>query len=128
MKHLKNIILGLLMFIFVMSGVACGSTSSTTPSPATSAQPSASASPSSASLNAVTMKNFSFSPAEITIKKGDTVTWTNEDTATHDVAGTSFKSGNMKKGDTFSYTFNETGTFDYVCSFHASMKGTIIVE
>jgi plastocyanin len=77
----------------------------------------------------VSLTGFAFSPAELTIKVGTTVTWTNKDNATHDVKAidNSWGSGNMAKGDTFSFTFNQAGTYAYKCSFHANMKGTIIV-
>jgi plastocyanin len=79
----------------------------------------------------VTMEGIAFNPAEITIKAGDTVTWTNEDSAGHDVTGDAFKSGaagGIGNGDTFEHTFDEAGTFDYVCTVHPGMEGTVKVE
>lgn len=78
--------------------------------------------------NRVTIKDFKFDPATITINKGETVTWTNEDDADHTATGKSFDSGNMSKGKTFEFTFNEAGTFDYVCSYHSNMKGQVVVK
>jgi plastocyanin len=77
------------------------------------------------------MEGIAFNPAEITIKAGDTVTWTNEDSAGHDVTGDAFKSGaagGIGNGDTFEHTFDEAGTFDYVCTVHPGMEGTVKVE
>lgn len=129
MKILKYITRSVITLIFLVSIAGCGSSGNTSAIPTPSAQTSsATASASLESGKTVVLKGFAFTPAEITVSKGDTVTWTNEDSATHDVAGDAFKSGDMKKGDTFSYTFNETGTFDYICSFHPSMKGTVIVQ
>ncbi len=76
----------------------------------------------------VTVENFSFNPAELNIKKGDTVIWTNQDSAPHKISGSSFQSGTLNKGGSFSYTFTTAGTFDYICSVHAYMSGKIIVE
>ncbi|MFZ3077633.1 MAG: cupredoxin family copper-binding protein [Candidatus Aenigmatarchaeota archaeon] len=93
----------------------------------TSQQPSANQSPSS---NAVTIQNFAFSPATLTVKAGTTVTWTNQDSATHTVTSDSgaFDSGQLSNGGSFSQTFNTAGTFDYRCNNHPLMTAKIIVE
>lgn len=81
------------------------------------------------STQSVTISNFAFSPKTITIKKGTTVTWTNQDSVRHTVTGV--KGGPSSqlfgKGETYSYTFTDAGTFDYYCKPHPYMKGTIIV-
>jgi plastocyanin len=78
----------------------------------------------------VSINGFAFNPSELRIKVGQTVTWTNEDSSAHNVVanGRSFKSESLQKGESFSHTFDKGGTFDYVCTFHAPMKATIIVE
>jgi plastocyanin len=79
----------------------------------------------------VTMKDIKFDPSEVTVKAGDTVTWTNEDSVGHDVTGDDFKSGDpggIGDGDTFEHTFDEAGTFKYVCTVHPGMEGTVKVE
>ncbi len=79
----------------------------------------------------VAIKGFAFSPSNLTIKKGAKVTWTNEDTAPHDVTqtnGSALKSSTLHKGDSFSFTFDKAGTYEYLCSIHPMMKGSIIVE
>lgn len=76
----------------------------------------------------ISIKGFAFSPAKLTINKGDTITWTNEDTAVHNVVGGILRSTDLAKGQSFSYTFTETGTYDYICTYHPSMKGNIIVK
>ncbi len=84
----------------------------------------------------VIMKNSAFVPAKLTIKKGTTVTWTNEDTIKHNVVasdpsntgGLPAANPLLEKGSTYSFTFNEVGSFNYLCMPHASfMKGTIEV-
>ena len=79
----------------------------------------------------VMIQNFSFVPAELKIKKGDTVTWTNDDKAPHSVfsvTGYEISSEVFEQGQTYSHTFNITGTFEYNCRVHHKMIGKIIVE
>jgi plastocyanin len=76
----------------------------------------------------VHIKNFAFSPARITVKKGQTVTWVNDDAVQHTVKGPSFESQTLATGDTFQHTFTEDpGDYDYSCTIHPSMKGTVTV-
>lgn len=79
----------------------------------------------------VTIANFAFSPASITVKKGTTVTWTNQDSATHTVTEMDGqdgpKSGDLSQGQTFTFTYNTAGTFKYHCSIHPNMTGTVTV-
>jgi plastocyanin len=90
----------------------------------------------SAKSTNVTMKDISFQPSSVTVPKGGTVTWTNEDTVGHDVTqtggpGPKFKSGGpggLNNGDTFKHTFNTPGTIKYVCTVHPGMAGTVIVK
>ena len=82
-----------------------------------------------ASGNSVSIQGFAFNPATLTIKAGTTVTWTNEDSASHTITSAGFfDSGTVATGQTFSKTFDQPGTYNYACSIHPSMKGKIIVE
>jgi plastocyanin len=77
----------------------------------------------------VEIKNFAFEPKTVTIKVGQTVTWTNQDSATHTVAGDGgIDSGDLSKGKSYSKTFDTEGAFDYHCSIHPSMTGQVIVQ
>lgn len=76
----------------------------------------------------VTIKNFAFDPGTVTITRGDTVTWTNQDSIVHTVRSGSDESQPLKKGQTYSKTFNDAGTFDYICGIHPGMKGKVIVK
>ena len=80
--------------------------------------------------NAVDITGFAFSPETLTISIGDTVTWTNKESATHTATadGGEFDSGNLGNGDTFSHTFTTAGTYTYYCKIHTSMTATITVE
>jgi len=74
--------------------------------------------------------------SDITVAAGATVTWTNDDTASHTVTSGSpsdgqtdaFDSGLIKSGDTFEQTFDEAGEFDYFCVVHPWMTGKVTVE
>jgi plastocyanin len=84
----------------------------------------------------VSMKNIQFHPADVTIKAGQTVTWTNDEAVSHDVDGSgpggnfsSGPTGGMNEGDTFKFTFDKPGKYDYVCRVHApGMAGTVTVK
>ena len=101
-------------------------------SPASGAAPQAPASttaPAPTGPNAVSISNFAFAPATLTVPVGTTVTWTNHDEEPHTVvAGDgSFHSPGLGTDATFSNTFATAGTFDYVCSIHPFMHGTVVV-
>lgn len=75
----------------------------------------------------VVLKNIKFTPADITVKKGDTVTWQWDDgTVPHDVDGGEFKS-EVQEAGTFEYSFAEAGTFEYKCNVHPTMTGSVEV-
>ena len=77
----------------------------------------------------VTIDNFTFTPPELKVKVGDTVTWTNRDDIPHTVvcAG-KFRSKTMDTDGTFSFTFTEAGEYKYFCSLHPHMTGVVKVE
>jgi plastocyanin len=78
----------------------------------------------------VTIADFEFTPAQITIQQGDTVTWTNEGPTAHSATASdgSFDTGVFSAGGSRSETFDEAGTFSYICTPHPNMTGTIVVE
>ncbi|HSI21149.1 MAG TPA: plastocyanin/azurin family copper-binding protein [Verrucomicrobiae bacterium] len=114
-------------------------TASPVPSPTASPEASATASPttspsasSTAPLTAaVVMQNTAYSPAKVTVKKGGSVTWTNNDSVAHDVVGDSgpesFRSQLLSRGQAFSFTFTKAGTYTYHCTPHSFMTGTVEV-
>ena len=81
-----------------------------------------------AEKNTILIQDYMFQPAEITIRKGETVTWINQDSVRHTATGKYFDSGLLSKGQSFTQTFNEAGAFDYICTPHPSMKGRVIVQ
>ena len=72
----------------------------------------------------------SLNPSDETIKAGDSVTWTNNGTSTHQIAfATGPKCAFQIAGKSVSITFNSPGTYSYICSIHPTyMKGTITVQ
>lgn len=79
----------------------------------------------------ISISNFSFSPASVTVKKGTSVTWTNQDSVAHTVVETDGKDGpqsqSVSKGQSYSFTYNTVGSFAYHCSIHPDMTGTVTV-
>ena len=77
---------------------------------------------------AIHIDNFVFEPAQLSVKPGTTVTWTNRDDIPHTVvcAG-KFRSKTMDTDGTFSFTFTEAGEYKYFCSLHPHMTGSIKV-
>ena len=88
------------------------------------------AGPVQAADSGVTIANFAFDPATVTIQVGDVVTWTNQDSVAHTATADdgSFDTGQLANGAFETVPFNTAGTFAYVCSIHAQMTGTIVVE
>lgn len=78
----------------------------------------------------VTITDFVFTPTTLTVKVGDTVTWTNKDEEPHTVVANdgSFHSPGLDTNATYSYTFTKPGNFDYICSIHPFMHGTVAVD
>jgi plastocyanin len=77
----------------------------------------------------VTMGDFFFSPASVTVAVGDTVTWHNTGQAPHTATANdgSFDTGTINAGGSGSHTFSSAGTFAYICTIHPNMKGTVRV-
>jgi plastocyanin len=80
----------------------------------------------------VTISNFAFSPAILSVTPGTKVTWSNSDEEPHTVTsadgGLMFKSAALDTKDQFSFTFGQAGTYKYFCSIHPHMVGTIVVK
>jgi plastocyanin len=73
---------------------------------------------------------FAFSPATITIKVGQTVTWKNKTGTEHTATANNFSAFNtntIPPGHTASHKFKKAGTFKYHCTFHTNMLGTVKV-
>jgi plastocyanin len=70
----------------------------------------------------ITIDNFSFGPAIVTVAAGTEVTWVNRgDRST-------FKSAALDTDDKFSFTFAKPGTYTYFCSIHPKMTAKVVVQ
>jgi plastocyanin len=80
--------------------------------------------------HAVAISGFAFSPREITVTVGDTITWTNSDAQAHTATADdgSFDTGTIGNNASGSATFTTAGTFPYHSAIHSSMTGTITVQ
>jgi plastocyanin len=74
-------------------------------------------------------------PSLILTKKGNSVTWVNEDSAFHSVTSgfydsptELFDSGHLDPFESFVFIFDEVGDYDYFCTLHPWMKGQVTVE
>lgn len=123
-----------------------GCSKSNSDSKANSQQTSGTSSAPAAAGDVVSLKLLQFTPSKLTVKKGTTVTWREDEPITHTVTSgkvigidptTSLRTGQTpdgmfdkklsKPGDTFSYTFNTPGEYSYFCSIHFGMNATVTV-
>jgi amicyanin len=153
MKNTKKLLLGaavaatLLIVAFAVSATGNNTAESDLVSPASNGSAATNSEPSSTTSNqapagndtsvsspaSIQIKDYAFGPAILTIKVGDTVTWTNQDAARHDVvmengAAEGPNSELLAQGESYSYTFTKEGVYDYYCSPHPYMKAKVIVE
>jgi plastocyanin len=108
-------------FLLGVVAVGCASQPATTPAPAVAG-------------TQISIKGFAFNPGQPSVTKGATITWTNEDTATHTVTSgvpgtpTGKFDQRLESGKTFSFTFADAGTYEFFCNIHNSMRGTVTVK
>lgn len=136
-------VIGLLLVTAALSGCSGTSTATkygagplpsvtattTTTSGRYSSAPTGSPARPAAAGSTLSIKDFSFTPAALTVKSGTKVTVTNNDSATHTWTATdkTFDSGDLATGKSFTFTFTKPGTYSFVCSIHAAMHGTVTV-
>lgn len=101
----------------------------------TATAPAATGEPPAAANASVTIEDFEFTPANLTVSAGTTVTWTHLGDVRHTVTADdgSFDSPTLSGGDTFEFTFTTPGTYAYYCRFHggaggSGMSGVIVVS
>ncbi len=93
--------------------------------------PNASAPPTGtpgATTATVHIKDLAFNPADVTVSRGGTVTWVNDDSVPHIVRFPDFQSATLANGDSFEHTFSAPGEFSYICGIHPSMQGKVTVK
>jgi plastocyanin len=79
---------------------------------------------------AVSIKDFKFEPATLTVEVGQAVTWTNADSTAHTTTGDKkeWDSGSLGNAKSFTHTFTAPEKYTYACAIHPNMKGTILVQ
>lgn len=132
----RSALIAIIVIIVVAIGAAAAlnhnskNNTANTPATSTTTPSTSNQKPASGTVN---IKDMMFTPSQISVQKGATVTWTNNDSVAHtviddlsNVGGPS--SGEIQPGSTYSFTFDKTGSFQYHCSIHPSMRGTIVVK
>jgi plastocyanin len=110
--------------LFAGCGNSTGNASAPPKSTSTPATPASGGS-------AVSISNFKFAPASLTVKSGAKVTVTNEDSTAHTATaddGKSFDTGPLNQGSSQTISVSKPGSYAYHCSIHPFMKGTIVVQ
>lgn len=115
--------LALIAFALALAGIMFAAFSSSDPQPASAA----------AKTIKVNIKDFKYSKTPLTVKVGQKVTWTNQDSMEHDVTPTGSAKGAphsklLAKGKSYTWTATKKGSFNYICSVHPYMKGKVIVK
>jgi plastocyanin len=78
----------------------------------------------------VVLKNFDFSPMDVTVTPGSTVTWKNMDGEPHTVVSADglFRSPALDQNDSYQFKFDKPGVYKYICSIHPKMRATVTVK
>jgi plastocyanin len=112
-------------------------TGATAPQPAESAAASAPAAAgggcatsSEAGAVSVGIENFAYAPADVSAAVGETITWTNSDSAPHTATldDGACDTGNIAQNASAGLVFDAAGTYPYHCTIHPNMKGTITIQ
>jgi plastocyanin len=128
--NMRRILLGLCAVV-ALAAAGCGGGGNGGSTSSSSAPASTSSSSSSGGGVAIKMQNIAFDPKAVTVKAGQKVTWTNDDSTDHNVtadSGADFKSDNFGKDGTFSFTPTKAGTIKYECTIHPGMVATLTVQ
>lgn len=133
-----GVALGTVAMLVLAAACGAGATAATSKSatmhmpvsmPMAASAPAGQAGPAVAT-DAVTIKNFGFGPATVTVKVGSTITWTNTDDEAHTVFFAFDGSRSpilVNQANTYRKTFSAPGTFTYHCTIHPFMTGTVVV-
>jgi plastocyanin len=119
-----------------VGAIACGSnySSPSTPSPTPTLTPAPTTGGPSSSvtipMGAERLGNRAFTPADLDIAVGTTVTWMNTDSVSHTSTSNAsgWDSGIISPGRQFSFVYQSAGTFSYHCAIHPGMVGTVVVR
>ena len=77
----------------------------------------------------IVIKQMQFTPAELSVQKGDTIVWINNDLVAHDITeekNKAFYSDTLEVGKSWKWVVTDSAA--YMCSIHPSMKGKIVLK
>ena len=138
-RSLLTAVLGLLLTLALAacgggSGSAAPSASASAPAASDSAEPAPSTAGGCTEAEGpgeveAAMSEFTFTPDTVTVSVGQTVTWTNGDSAPHTATLDDGSCGTeqLSQGQSGSLTFGTAGTYPFHCAVHPDMKGTVEV-
>jgi plastocyanin len=119
-------LVGLAMLILTVAGCNKDSSSAGTSYPTGPAT-----TPVVVPTNTILMAGMAFSPTTITVAKGTTITWKNDDGIAHTSTSDTgvWDTGNIPAGGSKTTVFATAGTFPFHCTYHSSMmRGTVTVQ
>jgi plastocyanin len=129
-----EVLMGSLRFAVVSAAlvftIACAGSDSPAPAPSPNPAPGGASSSVAIPAGAAALGNRAYTPDDLSVTVGTTVTWTNTDSVSHtstsDAAG--WNSGVVAPGGQFSFAFQSAGTFPYHCTIHPGMVGTVVAR
>jgi len=118
---MKNFLVTLFVGMLVILSIGASCSKSNTPANTT---PEA--------IREVSILKTTFDPTTVTIQKGTTVKWTNNDTDAHQIESDGnfldLLSGELEPQESYSFNFNQSGTYGYHCKINPSLTGQVIVQ
>ena len=122
----------LVIGLLLLALAGCSSSSSTKAAVVPSSSGTTSSASSATGAALITIQNFAFHPASITVTPGEKVTVTNKDSTAHTVtatAGSAFNTNDVNPGATTTFTAPaKAGSYPYICTIHQFMHGTLVVS
>jgi len=118
-----------LIAIVSCGGGGGGSNSPPSNNPTGPTVPTTPTTPTPQATDKVTVADNQFTPPDIQVSPGTTVTWTwAQGASDHNVSFSDGATSGNKSSGTFTRTFSSAGTFPYSCTLHPGMTGTVTVK
>jgi plastocyanin len=86
--------------------------------------------PTKGAVHTVVIENMQFTPAELSVHRGERIVWVNKDLFPHTATAAShaFDSGGIAAGSSWTYVASKAGEYAYGCTFHPTMKAILKVQ
>ena len=119
-----------LVFAIACGGSYSAPSPSPTPTPSPAPAPGGASSSVSIPVGAEALGNRAYTPPDLNVAVGTTVTWTNTDRVSHTSSSNArqWDSAIIAPGGQFSTVLQTAGTFPYHCAIHPGMVGTVVVR